>query len=322
MALPDGWDTFASGGLDLELCDDGTPPEIVPPSPSGTELSCTFDGSELELTVTGGVPPFEWVVVDGNGNVNVTDTRSATVSIRPASPTTYDEAVGKIAFFKLHAFSFSGQLTIADTCTSGHYVESNVDVRLRPYDCVFRYIDGGFFTFGGQVDNIAPDHDIALDSLNNPVGDVVTDRVCTLSTTWTSQNTPDPSHLVSNPAHWSVNAFGCSPAGDPGNVAVHVAVTLAGKNCVHGTVWSEAPAFSEILNIVPLPIADFANPGWLDPDTGLVFDIEGESFLDVRTQEMVDAECCVVPAGEDMVVMVTDANGSEAVIVIPVVEQI
>jgi len=335
VLLPTGWTTFTGGGSDPALCGEPQdcpeppcgpiPPITIEPEPGGgghvpAELSCQPDGNVLNLIISGGVAPFEWAT--SGGSVTVTGARSATVNIgNPDYLGDFDEKVGSIAFFKPHMFTFNylNGFNAGGSCGAQdplvYYREVTADVRLRAYDCLKRHITE-LEDFGDAfLDNIQVDNTNNHDEMDNPIGDNPDDRTCTLSVDWPYVLPESPSRPLSDPDHFSVAADGCG-LNDAGNASVHVTVATAGKTAIHGQVHADAPPIDEVKNVV----FDIVPPGGFPADYVITRDTDFTQYIDVRTQTQVDTNCCVVPTGGDVIVTVTDAQNTVAVIVIPVVE--
>lgn len=323
VSLPTGWNAFAGGAINGDLCgepqDCAEPPcgpipqLVITPVGGDLQLSCTLADHDLNLEVVGGVGPFIWAA--NGGSLTVTGFRTARIDIAAPTDGTFVETVGRIAFFKPHAFTIGGQILIPqERCATQspnlYAVEIIADVRLRSYDCLKRHLA----LAGDDIDNLYPDYpnpDNPSHPLSNPIGDVVADRTCTMSVDWPVINASTISCPHSDPEHWSVCATGCNVAAT-GNASVTVTATLAGKNGLHGTIWSGAPVYSEIKS---LPL-DISNEFAQFP----THDIEFVNYLDVRTQATVDAGCCTVPSGTPVLITVIDAENTVAILSIPVVD--
>jgi hypothetical protein len=111
---------------------------------------------------------------------------------------------------------------------------------------------------------------------------------------------------------WASGKCECTVDADKSQ-SVTAMVNTAGKNCVNGTVWSGAVPFNETKNF---PVAR----GQCTTETSADFgNANFDGYIDVRTQAMVDSECCVSPIGTPIVVTVADAVGAVAFLNIPVV---
>lgn len=321
VVLPTGWTNFGGGGADDTLCgedQDCLTPPCIPPPPhidgSRADLRCDFDGYSLNLTVSGGTPPFLWAAL--GGTLIVTGTRTASINIAATtdpSDGTFAQRVGRIAYFKLHMFAFqcknnTPQQRCEDQAPNLYAVESAMVVRLRGYDCLKRHIEE-LRDSGPNLDDIRPHTNGGIGLLDNPVGDVVADRTCDFSADWPVLVPPT---TLSEPEIWEGGPIGCN-VNDLGNVGAHVTVVLAGKNGVHGTIHAAAPFYDQVASPVGF---DFDAP-----EECPTLDIEWPNvYLDVRTQVMVDANCCTVPSGTPVLITVTDAEGNTAILSIPVVD--
>lgn len=321
IPLPEGWTNFSGGAEDPDLCGedqvcpeppcDVTPPEITT-SGGRSSLSCTFDEYELDLVLTGGVPPFIWVTTAGI--LTVTGVRTATLAIH--------EIQDIVGFFKPIMYYTSLICSGYDPClVAENYLPENnvlveivVDVRFRPYDCIgVEILPPGYPTLGG---------DPALGPIStstilfpHPIGEEIEDRHCTMSHDFAGQDVLTADQLTEDES-WSVQMSRCCVG--TGSASVLVEATLAGKNGVNGIIHDEAPPFSETINIpiqhVGVQTDDPCHNGSLG-----VSRTDGSNLLDVRTQSMIDSGCCVTPAGINVVVTVTDAAGTVTFLTIPVV---
>jgi hypothetical protein len=280
---------------------------------SAPTLSCITGLNSLHVIITGGVEPF--IVAASIGLLTESTNRDWVIDIGPVETAPYAEKVGRIAYFKPHAFTYGYQLiNNQQSCVTLNpglpkHVEMGFDTRLRSYDCLQRYIPGVSDYSPSIPDNLAPDN--VSFYLAHPIGDDEDDRTCDIAVDWPVVAISSPSHPHSDPGHFSVNTSGCTD-GDPGNASVHVTATLAGKNGIHGTIHAAAPAFDETLNSPPIQIVAFASD---EP----IRDTDFDTYMDVRTQAQVDTECCLVPAGDDVTITVVDAADNIVILVIPVV---
>jgi hypothetical protein len=114
VELPDGWTNFEGGAIDPDLCgEEGggggeiPDPVITPDGGSGPmELSCSSEGYQLNLRVTGGVAPFIWAA--SGGEIEVTGTHTARISIAPFAQV--------IAFFAPFAVGFADHVPGIQVC--------------------------------------------------------------------------------------------------------------------------------------------------------------------------------------------------------------
>lgn len=321
IVLPTGWTGFQGGGSDPDLCgepqDCDSPPcgeiptmEIVPvdeegnPTGAQAELSCLFGGElhHLNIQVLGGVPPFEWIVTAGT--VTIVDARTISINIHPDP-----NGDGDVAFFRPFLIYSTESTGGISPCSPPENFNTEVvaDVRLGAYDCLGIHIPT---TIGGFDDNIPPWRTDA--PFAHPIGDDDADRTMVMTIGYGGTPThvgPDPKSptLESIDHEWSAESFRCT-TGSPCCASVKVTAKVAGRNGVHGTIWSGAPDFASEDKDMPIP-----------SEALLPNQLPYNSYIDVRTQTQIDNGCCVVPDGTDIVVVVTDARGVEAVIVIPVV---
>lgn len=305
ISLPVGWLNFNGGGSDLTLCGEYNcpdPPCALVPSADKASLTCTFTGHSLTITITGGVPPF--LLVATSGVLTITGTRTATLDIHVASSV--------IAYF-LPNVTYNGQdCPGQSSCADPLFplrTEVTTDVRLLAYDCAGVQIG----TIGGSLEPVLPPS-YAVAPFAHPIGDVVADRDCYVTIDWvgTDLSVVGPC-LPTDPTAWSPGRCMCTtPAAK--SISVTASAIVAGKNGVNGTVWSGAPDFDETVNLTFVPgTCDVgAVPGWSGS-------IDFLNYIDVRTQAMVDTDCCVSPVGVPIVVTVTDAAGTVAFLNIPVV---
>jgi len=310
VTLPTGWTTFAGGSTDPTLCDGGAPGLTATP-----ELACVLNQAEITLEVAGGTPPFTWSA--SAGTLTVTGTRTATLSIEPAEDVSSHAAkVARIAYFKPFTIYIA---SITDSEVQRCYsvfppnnfgADITTDTWLQAYDCLKREIH--FNGQGGIMDHITPDWDDPSpgDELTNPIGDVVADRFCFVTQNWASTITSNPSINPDDPLHWSAGDSGCQPTINFGTVSLSVGVTVAGKNGPNGTIWSGAPSTSETHPITQYDV--------ITDQTGSTFNLVYTQYIDVRTQAMVDADCCTVPDGGTITITVTDVLGEIATIILTV----
>jgi hypothetical protein len=80
VTLPPGWTVFQGGGIDEELCDQGTPLSLV----ADQNLSCILNIHTVNLTWGGGVPPY--TVTANGGLITVVDLNHGTLKIDAAIP--------------------------------------------------------------------------------------------------------------------------------------------------------------------------------------------------------------------------------------------
>lgn len=81
VSLPTGWINFSGGGSDSTLCGSGVPMAVGLDNGinANVQLSCTDDIYSINLTLTGGTPPFTWVAT--SGQLTLTGQRTATLKI-------------------------------------------------------------------------------------------------------------------------------------------------------------------------------------------------------------------------------------------------
>src|SRR5262245_19579459 len=91
-------------------------------SPSNPQLWCRYDGNSLNLTATGGIPPYIWTAL--NADVKITGVNTAEISAGgpdPASDPNRLSRVGKVAFFKPHATGFAHRfINPQSVCQAAH----------------------------------------------------------------------------------------------------------------------------------------------------------------------------------------------------------
>ncbi len=310
VVLPTGWTNFGGGGSDESLCgedqDCSTPPCTPPPptiSGSRPNLSCQLHKYELTLTVSGGTPPFIWAAV--GGQITVTGVRTATLSIHPD--------VGFTAYFKAYG-SFildhvTGGIQVCQPEGPTNPVLTDVvgTVQIRPYDCIGLEVERGDVFEALSVGYATPPWD-------HPVGEVVAKRSYTdngmanLGVPTAGQQFPE------DPEFWSTDISRCTDGSVP-TVTFNFGVIVAGENGVNGTIWSGAPVYTDQLTMTfrSIPVGEYDGHSIQESP-------EAPGQIDVRTQAMVDTECCVIPSGSSVLVTVIDAEGNIALISIPVVD--
>ena len=295
-----------------DVCDDA---QLVINPIGPTQLFCRFDGNQLNLELDGGIPPFIWAAL--GGEIVVTGDRTATISIGGVPPSASDplnNRIGRIAYFKPHMFTLAGLRTSSEgQCPGKNPISAIADVRLRAYDCLKRHIP--FPHIEPPIDNLYPDYPIPDDpgnGLSNPIGEIVSDRNCVINVSGWNEILSILSCFESDPEHWTVCREGCQVGTDTGSVSVTISGVLAGK---HGPgdriIHAAAPPFNETKNV---PMQVVSSPGELVGN-----DIDFDEYLDVRNQAQVDTECCTIPTGSDVTVLVTDAVNVQAILIIPVV---
>lgn len=317
LVLPVGWTGFSGGGEVADYC--GEPqgcanPPCGPITPityglSLPQLSCAFgeDQHHLIITVSGGVPPYSWIST--GGILTVLDIFSAEITIHP-DPT----GAGDVGFFRPNLRYFAVNQPGGSTCVGATPIQTSItsDVRLGAYDCLGIHI---VTDQGGSDDNIPPW--LASTSYAHPIGDVEADRTMALTIAYGGTPThvgPDPysGTLNSIDFEWTANSSRCT-TGPSSGATVGVTAKVAGRNGIHGTIWSGAPDYtSEIKNLPIINIGTLDTPVVIGPQNY-------DGYIDVRTQTQIDTGCCVVPTGTDIVVTITDQNEATAIIVIPVV---
>ena len=303
VTLPDrdGWKDFEGGGSNPELCDQGIPPSL---SVEG-QLACLPGQTEVFLEVTGGVPPFTWA--SDLGVITPTGLRTATLSIHvPPDPFA-------VHFFRPFVQGFAvfypdGQQVCNNPENPANTIrtEATIDVRLVALDCV-----GNEFTpdMREQAQSLAPNSAFGTGPFTpDPIGTLSEDRSCVLDASSVPGEDITPP-ILSEPDQWSVEIARCT-TGEGGPLQVTVSAVTAGKTAFNGLIHAGAANFSETIEI---PMENLL-PGEILHDHEFQVDFEG--VIDVRTQAMVDAQCCV-PAG-NIVATVTDATGEGTAIEISV----
>jgi len=316
VQTPIGWNTFTGGGSDPTLCGEPQGPVACPDPPcpisplsiSGNKLalSCTFADYSLELTIEGGAPPFIWVAT--GGFLTVTGTRTATLAIH--------ELGALINFFQpVLQYGCNDCAGLSPCLGSGEPMKTEIVTQtfLRSLDCLGLNMNIGAITsplLEGSVMTVQ-----GVGAYPHPIGDDLaadTQHYVTVDYGGTEIGTPGPTY-PNDITSWVSYDFKCTVDGGKSGSVTGVAA-IAGKNGVNGTVWSGAPAFSETVNF---PIArgacqvggNYGNAGYVDYTT----------YIDVRTQAIVDEQCCVSPIGVPIVVTIVDAVGAVSFLNIPVV---
>jgi hypothetical protein len=293
--VPAGWKDFTGGGSDEDLCGEDTPILITPSSPN---LSCELGLESLLLTVSGGVPPYSWVA--SSGVLTVTGTHTATITIHELS--------NIVATFRprlLWASTDCVELTPCLGTEEPMRTETLTQTRLRLFDCLGMEIAAPV----SQGETLC----VCYDTLPfaNPIGDnlsVDSDHVLNIS--WSG--TVISSIGLCNPHDieaWASGECRCTTNGAK-TASVTAQVITAGKNCVNGTVWAGAVPFNETISF-PIIQGECG-----EADQG---ETDYTQTIDVRTQAMVDEECCNSVFGVDIIVTATDAVGHVAVLNIPVI---
>jgi hypothetical protein len=115
----------------------------------------------------------------------------------------------------------------------------------------------------------------------------------------TSQTGPD----------WNAGFCRCTDLSDF-TASAHLTANPAGADALHGIVHSGAPTFDEFHFLPMIGLCNDLTSHYVRFDT----------FIDIRTQAMVDAACCIVASGTGIQITVVDAEGFVAILTIPVVD--